>query len=144
MTEQLREVERRLEVIAKQDARIKRLQTIPGVGRKTAEVLVTALDDVHRFENGRQVSAYLGLVPRQYQSGMTDRNGRITKRGSRLVRTILLECAWVSLRYNPWCRATYDRIAGGQSTRKKKAAIALARKIAAFFFRVDWPPAIRS
>jgi transposase len=71
------------------------------VGRKTAEVLVVALDEAGRFQNARQVSAYLGLVPRQYQSGETDRNGRITKRGSRLVRTILRECAWASLKYNP-------------------------------------------
>ena len=59
--------------------------------RKTAEVIVTALDDVDRFENARQVSAYIGLVPRQYQSGETDRNGRITKRGSRLLRTMLAD-----------------------------------------------------
>ena len=91
-------------MIAKNDERIQRVQTIPGVGRKTAEVIVTALDDVDRFDNARQVSAYIGLVPRQYQSGETDRNGRITKRGSRLLRTMLLECAWVSLRYNPWAR----------------------------------------
>ncbi|MEM9369485.1 MAG: IS110 family transposase [Planctomycetota bacterium] len=130
LTAQLANVEARLEVIAKSDPRIQRLQTIPGVGRKTAEALVTTLDDVHRFKNSRQVSAYLGLVPKQYQSGQTNRHGRITKRGSALVRTVLLECAWVSLRYNPWARATYDRIHGGQRTRKKKAAIALARKIA--------------
>ncbi len=145
LTEQLAEVERRLEAIAKEDARIQRLQTIPGVGRKTAEALVTALDDVDRFDNARQVSAYIGLIPRQYQSGETDRNGRITKRGSRLLRTMLLECAWVSLRYNPWCRATYDRIHGGQQTRKKKAAIALARKIAVVAWSMlkhetDWDP----
>lgn len=145
LTAQLAEVERRLEAIAKEDERIVRLQTIPGVGRKTAEVLVTALDDVHRFANARQVSAYIGLVPRQYQSGQTDRNGRITKRGSRLLRSMLLECAWVSLRYNAWCRATYDRIHGGQQTRKKKAAIALARKIAVVAWAMlrdetDWDP----
>ena len=108
------DVERRLEVIAKTDERIQRLQTIPGVGRRTAEVLVTALDDVDRFDNARQVSSYIGLVPRQYQSGETDHNGRITKRGSRLLRTLLLECAWISMRYNEWSRTTYDRIHGGQ------------------------------
>jgi len=145
LSEQVVEVERRLTAIAKDDDRIQRLQTIPGVGRKTAEVLVTALDDVHRFKNARQVSAYIGLVPRQYQSGETDRNGRITKRGSRLLRAMLLECAWVSLRYNSWARATYDRIRGGQTTRKKKAAIALARKLAVVAWSMlkhetDWDP----
>ena len=145
LSEQLAQVECRLEAIAKEDTRIRRLQTIPGVGRKTAEVLVTALDDVHRFDSARQVSAYIGLVPRQYQSGETNRNGRITKRGSKLVRTMLLECAWVSLRYNQWSRVTYDRIHGGQKTRKKKAAIALARKIAVVAWAMlkhetDWDP----
>jgi len=145
LTQQLAAVEKRLEEIAKNDDRIRRVQTIPGVGRKTAEVLVTALDDVHRFENSRQVSAYIGLVPRQYQSGETDRNGRITKRGSRLLRTILLECAWASLKYNPWSQETYQRICGGQKTRRKKAAIALARKIAVVAWAMlkngtDWDP----
>ena len=145
LTTQLKEVERRLETIAQEDDRIQRIMTIPGVGRKTAEVLVTALDDVHRFKNGRQVSAYIGMVPKQYQSGQMDRNGRITKRGSRLLRTMLLECAWVSLRYNSWARATYDRIHGGARTRKKKAAVALARKIAVVAWSMlkhetDWDP----
>ena len=117
-------------MLAEKNKGNQRLRTIPGLGPRTAEVIVTALDDVHRFKNGRQVSSYIGLVPRQYQSGETDRNGRITKRGSRILRTILLECAWVSLQHNDWSRATYDRIQGGQKTRKKKAAIALARKIA--------------
>ncbi len=145
LSEQRAEVERRLEVIAEEDDRIRRLRTIPGVGRKTAEVLVTAIDDANRFDNARQVSAYIGLVPRQHQSGETDRYGRITKRGSRLLRAMLLECAWVSLQYNPWARATYDRIHGGQVTRKKKAAIALARKIAVVAWSMlkhetDWDP----
>jgi transposase len=145
LRERQTEVERRLEVIAAGDDRIQRVQTIPGVGRKTAEVLVTALDDVHRFRNARQVSAYVGLVPRQYQSGETDRFGRITKRGSRLLRAMLLECAWVSLQWNPWARATYDRIHGGQKTRKKKAALAVARKLAVVAWSMlkhetDWDP----
>ena len=102
---------------------------IPGVGRVTAEAIVTAIDDARRFKSGRQVSAYAGLVPRQYQSGVTDRRGRITKRGPRLLRTLLVECAWCSLKYNPWARATYERIHGGKRVRRKKAAVALARRI---------------
>ena len=145
LADQLADVERRLDVIANEDERIQRVRTIPGVGRKTAEVIVAVLDDVDRFDSGRQVSAYIGLVPRQYQSGETDRNGRITKRGSRLLRTMLVECAWMSLRYNEWSRTTYDRIHGGQKTRKKKAAIALARKIAVVAWsmlkhKTDWDP----
>ena len=145
LSKQKADAEKRLEAIAENHQDIKRLQTIPGVGPRTAEVIVTALDDVTRFKNARQVSSYIGLVPRQYQSGETDRNGRITKRGSRILRTILLECAWVSVQYNDWSRATYERIHGGQKTRKKKAAIALARKIAVVAWamlknKTDWDP----
>jgi hypothetical protein len=98
LSEQIDTVVKKLEAIGKTDARIKRLRTIPGVGPRTAEILVACIDDPHRFETGRQVSAYFGLVPRQYQSGETDRNGRITNRGNPLARTIHVECAWASLR----------------------------------------------
>jgi len=125
----LKTVEKKLDGIAREDDRVQRVMQIPGVGRVTAEAIVTSLDDARRFQSGRQVSAYAGLVPRQYQSGETDRRGRITKRGSRLLRTLLVECAWCSLKYNPWARTTYERIHGGKRVRRKKAAVALARRI---------------
>jgi transposase len=130
IAKQLNAVDAKLEELAKENPHVQRLMTIPGVGRKTAEVLVAAIDDPHRFNNARAVSSYIGLVPKQYQSGKTDRHGRITKRGSRLLRTMLVECAWVSLRYNAWAKEVYDRIHGGQKSRRKKAGIALARKLA--------------
>ena len=130
IAKQLDAVDAILDELAKENSHVQRLMTIPGVGRKTAEVLVAAIDDPHRFNNAREVSSYIGLVPKQYQSGKTDRYGRITKRGSRLLRTMLVECAWVSLRYNAWAKVVYDRIHGGQKSRRKKAGIALARKLA--------------
>ena len=129
VSELLAVVERKLNALAREDDRVQRVMKIPGVGRVTAEAIVTAIDDAKRFESGRQVSAYAGLVPRQYQSGETDRRGRITKRGSRLLRTLLVECAWCSLQYNQWSRTTYERIHGGKQVRRKKAAVAIARRI---------------
>ena len=145
LTEKLELVVKRLELIGKNDPRVTRIRTIPGVGPRTAEILVACIDDPHRFSNGRQVSAYFGLVPKQYQSGETDRNGRITKRGNPLARTILVECAWSSLRYNTWAKAIYDRVSGKQKTRRKKAAVALARKISVIAWALlrdekDWEP----
>jgi len=125
----LKQVDKKLEEIAQSNARIQRVMQIDGVGRVTAEAIVAYIDDPHRFKNKNQVSAYVGLVPRQYQSGNTDRHGRITKRGPRLLRTLLVECAWCSLKYNQWSRETYERIHRGTQARKKKAAVALARKI---------------
>jgi len=145
LVQQVKDIESRLDRIAATHEGIQRLRTMPGIGARIAEAIVTTLDDVDRFKNARQVSAYIGLVPRQYQSGETDRNGRITKRGSRVLRTLLLECAWISVRYNAWAKTTYNRIHGGQKTRKKKAAIALARKIAVVAWamlrdKTSWAP----
>ncbi len=122
-------LERKLEQLARNDAAIQRLLTIPGVGRCTAEVIAAYLDDPKRFSNGRQVSSYAGLVPVQYQSGNSDRRGRITKRGSRLLRRSLVECSWLLIRYNPWAANTFERLTAGQKTRRKQALIALARRL---------------
>ncbi|TWU40273.1 Transposase IS116/IS110/IS902 family protein [Novipirellula aureliae] len=130
LTAEMQAVEDRLELFAADNAMIQLVMTIPGVGRKTAELLVAIIDAPHRFKSARHLSSYLGLTPKQYQSGETDGNGRISKRGPKLARTMLLECAWVSLRYNDWSKKTFERIHGGSKTRRKKAGIALARKIA--------------
>jgi transposase len=105
------------------------LRTIPGVGPRTAEVVAAHLDNPKRFTKGKQVSAYAGLVPRQFQSGETDRRGRITKRGPGVLRKLLVECAWAMLRYNAWARSVWSRLTRGGTTRKKPAIVALARRL---------------
>jgi transposase len=129
LVERLSEVEARLETINRADPATQLLRSIPGVGPRTAEVVAAYVDRPRRFKNGRQVSAYAGLVPRQYQSGLTDRRGRITRRGPRLLRKMLVEAAWVMLRYNDWARRIVERISKGQRTRKRQALVALARKL---------------
>jgi transposase len=125
---QVREAEARLDAIARSDPRVSVLETAPGIGVRTAEVIAVHLFDARRFASADEVSAYAGLVPRQYQSGQTDRRGRITRRGPKLLRAALVECAWCSLRYNAWARRTWLRLrANGCS--KKKAVVALARKL---------------
>src|SRR4029079_4343775 len=76
-----------------------------------------------------KVSCYAGMVPRRFQSGEMDRQGRIHKRGPRQLRSALVEAAWLMLRYNPWAKSVYDRLTSGQKTRKKKAIVAVARKL---------------
>jgi transposase len=129
LREQQHQIRKKLQALAAKDERVQLLQTIPGVGRKTAEVVVAYLDDPRRFKNARQVSSYAGLVPRRYQSGEMDRQGRISKRGPRLLRSSLVEAAWLMLRYNPWAKSVYDRLCSRQKTRKKKAIVAVARKV---------------
>jgi len=125
----LDQAERKLDELAKTNDGMKILDTIPGVGPRTAEAVVAFLPEPERFQTTKQVSAYGGFVPRQYQSTDTDHRGRITKRGPKTLRKLLVECAWVMLRYNSWARAIYQRLTHGGKTRKKQAIVALARKL---------------
>jgi transposase len=123
------QAEAQLDALGKQNADVILLQTTPGLGPRTAEVVAAYLNDATRFKTTKQVSAYSGMVPRQHQSGEMDRRGRITKRGPALLRKLLVECAWCMLRYNGWARSFYLRLTGGGQRRKKQAIVALARKI---------------
>ena len=78
-------------------AACRRLMTIPGVGQLTALAFVAAIDDPSRIRRSRDIGAYLGLVPRRYQSGEVDYTGGISKCGDRRVRTLLYEAANVML-----------------------------------------------
>src|SRR5262249_23062721 len=119
----------KLDVIATADPRIQLLRTIPGVGPRLAEAVVALIDEPARFQHARGVSAYIGMVPKELDSGVTVRRGPITKHGSRLVRSLLVEVAWSGLRYNQWVRETYQRISGGKKSRKKIAIVAVGRRL---------------
>jgi transposase len=127
--QRLDQVEDKLDALSAGDEGVRLLETIPGVGPRTAEAVAAHLHDPGRFDNGKQVSAYAGLVPRQYQSGETDHRGRITRRGPALLRKLLVECAWALLRYNAWARAVYARLSHGGKTHRKQAVVAVARKL---------------
>lgn len=122
-------LEAKLDELAQQDQRVELLQSIPGVGPRTAEVIVTALDNPRRFRNSRHVASYAGLTPRRFQSGHMDRSGRISKRGNRLLRWALNQAAWMAVRYNPWARTVFQRIGAGRKERRKLAIVAVMRKL---------------
>ena len=124
-----------LEVIA--DERYpatRQLRQLPGVGPLTALGFVLTVEDPGRFPATRDVGAYLGLVPRRDQSGQTDKQLPISKRGNVQLRCLLVNCAHYILGpFGPpsHLRAAGERIAarGGKSA-KKRAVIAVARKLA--------------
>lgn len=123
------QVEEKLDAIAKAEPRVALLRSIPGVGPRLAEAIVALLDQPERFHKAREVSAYVGMVPKELDSGETMRRGRITKHGSRLVRSLLVEVAWAGLRYNSWVRETFQRISGGKKSRRKIAIVAVGRQL---------------
>jgi transposase len=121
--------EEKLNAIGAADPRVQLLRTIPGVGPRLSEAIVALLDRPERFRKPSEVSAYIGMVPKELDSGETERRGKITRHGSRLVRSLLVEVAWAGLRYNPWVRETYERISGGKKSRKKIAIVAVGRRL---------------
>jgi transposase len=129
VSESLKKVENKLNKLGACDERIKRLQTIDGVGPRLAETIVAFFDDPKRFKNSKQVGSYAGLAPRQYQSGQMDRQGKTGGQGNKLLRNLLVEICWRSLRCNSWSRDTYIRLLRGSPSRRKIAIIALARKL---------------
>ena len=122
-------VEEKLNAIGGADARVRLLRTIPGVGPRLAEAIVALLDQPQRFRKASQISGYIGMVPKSFDSGESERRGRIPRQGNRLVRSILIEVAWLGLRHNAWMRQTYQRLSGGKKARKKIAIVAVGRKL---------------
>lgn len=123
------QVERKLDALAEADERVQRLQTVPGVGPRLAETIVAMIDDPKRFKNGKQIGAYAGLVPAQYESGQSKRQGRITGRGNKLLRALLVEVSWLMRRYNGHFAGIYDRVCRDSRARRKIAVVAVARRL---------------
>jgi transposase len=143
LVEQLREVH---EKIGQMDRQIhswhrsnelsRRLETIPGIGPITASAIAATVTDVSLFKSGRQLAAWLGLVPRQSSSGGKERLGRISKQGDLYIRRLLIVGAHAVLRYSRKAKAASTRWAAELLERKpyNVVAVALANKMA----RITW------
>ena len=127
---QIARAELALKRFSKDHPAVDLLQSIPGVGLRTAEAMVAFLDDPHRFPRAKAVGSYLGLVPRQDQSGDVNRLGHITKTGPAVVRQLLVEAAWQAIRRSPTVKAFYERIRRGDPVRGKIAIVATAHYLA--------------
>ena len=107
------------------------LRQIKGVGIFSAMVFLTELGDLSRFENRKQIGAYLGLAPSSHESGaIADRKGHITRQGPWRVRRILCQCAWSRVRHDPGEKSAYARIAAKNPKHKKIAVVAVMRRLA--------------
>lgn len=125
----IHQVESQLNELAKADVRVQQLQSIPGVGPRLAEVVVAVIDDATRFKNAKQVGAYAGLTPTQFESGTMRRQGGISGRGNKLLRTLLVQVAWLAQRCNGMIRQIFENVCRGNKARRKIAVIATARRL---------------
>ena len=124
-------LEARLLELVKQDQeqQLTLLQTIPGIGLKTALFLIVVTDGFKKFESASQLCSYVGITPTIRISGSSVRGrSRISKVGNKKLRNLLFLAAFSACNYNKACKALFDRIvAKGKS--KKLALIAVANKL---------------
>jgi transposase len=128
---ELKNLESKMESIVKQYHKelLNQLQSIPGLGKKTAMQLIVLSGGFTKFENSKQLSSYVGLSPRIFESGTSVKGKvRICKMGMGRIRAMLYLCSWSAKKCNKACKDLYERlVAKGKA--KKLALIAVANKL---------------
>ena len=131
VTKEIKILEERLTELVKdhQQSQLTLLKSIPGMGVKTAIMLIVMTDGFNRFENAKQLCSYAGITPIIRESGSSVRGrSRISKMGNQKLRNLLFLCSFSACKYNKACRELYNRIvAKGKS--KKLALIAVCNKL---------------
>ena len=141
LNQKIKEHEDKLKIICKEMEVCQRLLTVPGVGPMTSTAIVAHIGDARAFKNGREMAAYLGLVPKQHSSGGKTVMLGISKRGNRTIRKFLIHGARAVIQFSErktdrvsqWVRSVDSRRG------RNKACVALANKNA----RIIWALMVR-
>lgn len=130
LTKQILEVQKRLPKL--EDEQIKNnkklLTSIKGIGEKTALLLLIATNNFENFSNDKALSKYFGVAPRLYHSGNKKISLGKCRTSKSFIRSVLYVCSWSAMKYNPQCKALYERIVE-QGKSKKLALIAICNKL---------------
>ena len=137
MRQQLATLHKLLLNMVRHDPVCRRFMTVPGVGPVVALTYRASVDQPHRFIHSRAVGAHVGLTPKRYQSGEIDYDGRVSKCGDSMLRTMLYEAAQSMLIHSKkwsWLKAWGMRVA--QRRGMRRATVALARRLAVILHRM--------
>lgn len=135
-TAEVAALDRDLRVRATADPTVQRLLTVPGVGVVVALTFRTQLDTIDRFTHAGQVSALVGLVPREDSSAERRHRGHITKAGPRELRSLLVQAAWACWRsrHSAPLRAWAEQLAARRG--RRIAVVALARRLSRILYAI--------
>lgn len=135
--QEVSKIDIRIEKITEADEDVQLFKTIPGVGAVTALTFKLEVDDPTRFKKSRSVGAYAGMTPKQYSSGESQKQGAISKTGSRELRSLLCQSA-MCMMYNTrtWSRPKLFGLKIKKKHGHKKAIVALGRKLAVIMHRM--------
>ena len=141
LTEEIKKLDKSLENLAKASQACQLMMQIAGVGTITALSFFARIEDPSRFNENREVGAYLGLTPKRDQSGKVDKQLGISKRGDRYLRKLLVSCAqYIMGRFGPDTdlRRFGFKLMGKSNSKaaKKKAVVAVARKLSVLMLRL--------
>jgi len=103
------------------------LKSVPGIGLLTAMIILTELESIDRFGNIDKLCGFVGLVPSTYSSGEKDITGDITKRGHSILRSAIIESAWVAARFDPALTKSYNFYC--KKMEPNKAIVRIAKKL---------------
>lgn len=114
------------------------LQSIPGIGFITAVTVLGNIGNPRYLRDPQELAGFIGLVPSEYSTGDTVLKGSITHLGNNILRSLLVEAAWVAIRYNNQLAQLYYRIRNRHPAGigSRKAIVAVARKLTLIIYRV--------
>ena len=101
------------------------VESVPGIGTLGARIILNELGDMKQFSNVRKLYSYTGLTPSEYSSGEKKRQGPITRQGKANIRKILVQAAWITIRYDKSLETKYTEIS--KRSGAKKAIVAIVR-----------------
>lgn len=123
-------VNRNVRALSKEEYYQKRealLRTIPGIGLLTAMVILTEIDDIHRFANQEKLRSYVGLTPTSHSSGDKETHGEMINRGNKFLKSSIIESAWMAARVDPVLHMDYIELC--KRMKKNKAVVKIACKL---------------
>ncbi len=137
LCKQIIQIDPKLLKIAREDQQTRLLMTAQGIGPITALTYKAEIHNPKRFSSSRAVGAYLGMIPKQYSSGETVKQGRISKCGCSELRNLLMEAGLVLLtRSKKWSQLKVWRLKLMRRKGIKKASLAVGRKLAVIMHRM--------
>jgi len=132
LNEGIARIDKEIEDKGQQLKGFENITSIKGIGKKSGTILLSIIGDIEDFDDDKKLAAYFGLVPKVSQSNETVHQGRITKRGSKLGRTILVQCVLIAKRYSPYLNSFYEKIKAKKGA--GKAIVATARKLLSIIY----------
>ncbi len=133
LTKSVKRLESEIAALGKEFAGFENLVSIKGIGERSAALLLAVIGEVGDFADENKLVSYIGIIPRVSNSADSVNHGRITKRGSRLGRTTLVQCTLVAIRYSPYLKSYYERLKARRGA--GKATIAAARKFLGIIYK---------